>query len=211
MKRWVSLAVVVLSFVLLPFFLFGESVEQGISEVLLQRRGPGLAFFLVAALVVDVALPVPSSLIASYACQQFGPLLGLLIIMAGASGALAAAYGIGRGLGTAGTERTLGQADYARAVDFGERRGAALAVALSRALPVLAEAIGLLAGALRWPFLTTMLWGTSASFGMAVAYAVFFAWVGSEASGWHVLLGATVVPGVALLLATFVLNKRGSG
>jgi uncharacterized membrane protein YdjX (TVP38/TMEM64 family) len=207
MNRWLKLIGLVLAFVLVPFALFGQQLESWMGAVLTRDPSPIMALLLVIALVLDVALPIPSSLISSYACQRFGPAVGSLIITLGMSLSFAAAYGIGRYLGTLGTRRTLGEESYLRAMDFGTRRGGKAAVALSRAVPVLAEAVGLLSGALRWPFLACVGWASLAGAGVASAYALLFACFGQEAGALEVLIGSALIPALGMVLGTLVLRS----
>lgn len=206
MKAWIRVAVGLLAFILLPFVLAGDHMNALVSDTLAGYSGPALALLLVACLIVDVVLPIPSSLVASYACQRFGPGFGLLIISTGISWAMLAGYFVGKGLGTLGTERSLGPQTYQRALHFGTTRRAALAIALSRPLPVLAEAVALLAGALRWPVLTCWLWASLAGLGVGGVYAMLFWWWGDTAGLAEVMLGAAVVPAFGLALSAWLIK-----
>lgn len=207
MKSWTLVIVTLLSCVLLPFALLGDRMDVLVRQWLTEYSGASLAGLLVIALVLDVILPIPSSLVASYACQHFGPVWGLFIISAGISWALLAGYFIGRTLGTLGTQRTLGTKTYERALQFGSTRSAALAIALSRALPVLAEAMALLAGALRWPVWSCWLWASLAGLGVGSVYALLFWWWGETAGLAEILLGAAVVPALGLGLSAWLLRR----
>ncbi len=209
MKSWTLVAIALLVFVLVPFAVLGERTEEFISAILRSHRGPEMAVFLIGVLILDVVLPVPSSLMSSYACQQFGPIGGLLIIFTGMSGAFVLAYLMGRSMGTRGVETSLGALRYQRAYEFGHKRGAIWALALSRAVPVLCEGIGLLAGALHWPWGKALLWTCLANLGVASAYAAFFALLGTEAGAPIVLLASAIIPALGMLVGA-IAAKRAS-
>ncbi|TAJ20845.1 MAG: hypothetical protein EPO68_05745, partial [Planctomycetota bacterium] len=99
--------------------------------------------------------------------------LGALWSSAGALGAAALAWWIGR-RGGAWYVRLLGERDAARARAWLERHGW-IAIAASRPVPILAEAVALAAGASGLPFARVL---ACAALG-AVPISVFYALVGS--------------------------------
>ena len=207
MKAWTRVTIALLAFILLPFAVAGDRFDSLVSDSFTAYSGLALALLLVACLVADVVLPIPSSLVASYACQRFGPGWGLLIISTGISCAMLVGYFIGRSLGTSGTERSLGPHAYQQALHFGTTRRAAMAIALSRALPVFAEAVALLAGALRWPVLSCFLWSTLAGLGVGSVYALLFWWWGDTAGLTEIVLGAALVPALGLALSAWMFKR----
>jgi len=207
MKSWTWVILGLLSFILLPFLLAGDRMNALVSDSLAAYSGLALALFLIACLVMDVVLPIPSSLVASYACQHFGPGWGLVIISTGISWSMLVGYLIGKSLGTAGAQKSLGPQNYERALHFGTTRGAAMAIALSRALPVLAEAVALLAGALKWPIVSCWLWASLAGLGVGSVYALLFLWWGHTAGVAEIMLGATVVPALGLCLSAWLFKR----
>ncbi len=201
MKSWTLIVGSLLAFVLVPFALFGEQAESFIAGALEQRTGPDMAIFLVFVLIADVLLPIPSSLVSSYACQQYGPSIGFILIALGMTGSFALAYGLGNKLGTKGVRKILGAAGYERAQLFGQQQGALWGVAFSRAIPVLAEGVGLMAGALRWPLGKSFFWSTLSHGGVALAYALFFWLWGSEAGGGTVVFASILMPTLGMILS----------
>lgn len=208
MRSWLFILMALAAFVLIPFAVFGDAMDAWVGELMARHSGPALAALLIGILVLDVVLPIPSSLVASYACQRFAPWCGLLIIAAGISGSTMVAYVIGRSLGSAGTQRRLGDARYDRAFGFGATRSAGWAIALSRAIPVVAESVGLLAGALRWPIWTCLLWTVLAGVGVGGAYALLFVYFGKEAGLTEILLGSALVPLLGMALGAWFVSPR---
>lgn len=132
-----------------PLFVFGERFDAayagsaGVER--LRAHGPmaGLAGMLL--LVADLVLPIPSTPVMAALGLIYGPWLGGLYGAAGLTLGGAAAYGATRLMGPRAAVFLIGPRDLERARRFFER-GGGLAVAASRALPLLAEVIACLAG-----------------------------------------------------------------
>jgi uncharacterized membrane protein YdjX (TVP38/TMEM64 family) len=105
----------------------------------------------IGLLVADVLLPVPGTVVMSALGFVYGPLLGGLAASAGSTAAGLAAYGLCRALGERGARRILGDLDFERGKLL-FAKGGGWAVAMSRALPILPEAIACTAGLVRMPF-----------------------------------------------------------
>jgi uncharacterized membrane protein YdjX (TVP38/TMEM64 family) len=111
----------------------------------LGRGGVGAAMLGVALLVVDVFLPVPSSLVMIANGALFGVAAGTALSLVGSLGAAALGFLIGRRSGRL-IERLVSPAEKVRADALLARWGA-LAVLVTRPLPLLAETVAILAGA----------------------------------------------------------------
>jgi uncharacterized membrane protein YdjX (TVP38/TMEM64 family) len=117
----------------------------------LARSGPWAWAAGIGLLVADVVLPVPATVVMSALGWIYGPILGGAAAAAGSICAGLAGYGLGRLPGARLAARLLGERDFAR----GQRlfaAGGGWLVALSRALPILPEAISCTAGLVRMPF-----------------------------------------------------------
>lgn len=113
----------------------------------LGRAGVAGAALGVGLLVLDVGLPVPSSLVMTAHGALYGAALGTALSTAGGLGAALVGFGLGRS-GTRVLDRALPAATRARAEAMLARHGALVVVA-SRPVPLLAETVSLLAGASR--------------------------------------------------------------
>ncbi len=110
------------------------------------------AWLLAIALIVsDLVLPVPGTAIITGLGMIYGPWLGGLIGGVGSVLAGVTAYGGSRLLGARFARWLVGDEDLRRLALFFERRGP-WAIALSRWLPLLPEALCCLAGISRMPF-----------------------------------------------------------
>lgn len=116
-------------------------------------RGAGPLGWLVAwaLLVADVILPVPGTVVMSAAGWVYGALAGGVVAASGSFLAGLAGYGLGRLFGERGARFLLGERDLLRARKWFSSGGGWL-VCLSRALPLLPEAVACTAGLVRMPF-----------------------------------------------------------
>jgi uncharacterized membrane protein YdjX (TVP38/TMEM64 family) len=146
----------------------------------------------VGLLVVDVVLPVPSSLVMIAHGAAFGPLLGAALSLVGSLGAALLGFAVGRRAGPL----------LNRLVPVGERRRAdallarwgVLAIVVTRPVPLLAETTVILAGA------SPLGWRRTAVAALvgSVPAAVLYALAGSVATG---LGNPVAVFALVLLLA----------
>ncbi len=150
-RFWIFTAALLLAMLLLFFVVQALQLPflaEDTSFLLSQEKWvAGLAG--VGLLVVDVVAPVPSSLVMVVNGMLFGSLWGTLLSMVGGTGAAAVGYGIGiRGAGTG--KRWLGDDVLGQAQAFFHNYGM-LAVIVSRPIPILAEAVSIIAGISRMP------------------------------------------------------------
>ncbi|MGQ0778447.1 MAG: VTT domain-containing protein [Pseudonocardiales bacterium] len=159
----------------------------------------------VGLLVADVVLPVPSSVVMVAHGALFGVVIGTVLSLLGAVGAAAAGYGVGRYGGTPLLRAMCSEADRARA-DLLVRRWGLLAVAATRAVPLLAETIAVTAGASSLGLVRTMAAAVVGSLPGAVLYAM----AGALGVGTP---SALVVFGCVMLLAVglWLIGRFGIG
>ena len=136
----------------------------------------------IGLLVADLLLPVPGTVVMSALGWIYGALAGGLIATAGTMLAGLCGYGIGRLIGEKAARRLLGDADFEK----GKRlfaRGGGWMVALSRAVPILPEALSCTAGLVRMPFgrfLASLACGS-------LPVGFLYAWIGAvgrDAPAW---------------------------
>ena len=137
--------------VMIAFFLFLFFVTEALGLPLLTdptpwlSRGNALAALVgVGLLVADVVLPVPSSLVMVAHGALFGVVGGTLLSLLGSVGAAVFGFAIGRRGGRL-LERLVTPAERERADQLLKRWGA-LAVIVTRPVPVLAETVAIMAG-----------------------------------------------------------------
>jgi uncharacterized membrane protein YdjX (TVP38/TMEM64 family) len=135
----------ILAFFLVLFLVIealGVSILTDPSTVL-ERGGLLAALVGVGLLVVDVALPVPSSLVMIAHGALFGVALGTLLSVLGCTGAALVGFAVGRRGGPL-LARLVGPEERARAEGLLARWGT-LAIVVTRPVPLLAETTAIMA------------------------------------------------------------------
>jgi uncharacterized membrane protein YdjX (TVP38/TMEM64 family) len=201
--RWSIAITLVLLAPIVPFLLFGDWAEARIEQWLDETLSPGAtAAIVVGALVSDILLPVPSSFVSTFAGSRLGVAVGAGVIWIGMTTGCMLGFALARWLGRPLAMRFSSAADLQRMESL-VQRGGPLILALTRPLPVLAEASVLLVGAigLSWrQFLPVV---CLANLGLAVAYAALGYWA-REQGNLPVALAASIVGPV---LATFAARR----
>lgn len=166
----------------------------------LNRGGVVAASIGVGLLIVDVALPVPSSLVMIAHGALFGVVLGTLLSLVGSVGAALTGFAIGR-RGGAWLEKIVSADERLRVERMLERWGA-LAIVVTRPAPLLAETTAILAGA------SAMSWRrvTAAAFAGSLPSALLYALTGAVAASFQ--NGALMFCFVLLVSGAFWLISR---
>lgn len=204
--RWSALAALLAAFLLAPFFLYEQALEQAVERWLASpppaaATAPALA----ALLAADVALPVPSSLTATAAGFLLGWPLGVLVNWLGLNAGAALGYWIGATAGRAAARRVVGVRGLERAAEA-QRRWGDWSLIVSRAAPVLAEASVVFAGAARMrPARFALLVGLSNA-AIALVYASVGAFALETQTFLPAFVGSIALPALAMLLTR---RKRG--
>jgi uncharacterized membrane protein YdjX (TVP38/TMEM64 family) len=195
------LIALVLAVPIIPFFVWGERLEVWLEQWLAPSSSGQTVFWLtIAALSTDVFLPVPSSLISTFAGMMLSIPLATLASWLGMTAAAVFGFAVARAFGRPLAVRFSSEAELERLDRLSERFGPRLLV-LVRALPVLAEASVLLFGATRLSWLRFLLPVALANLGIAAAYAVFGYFGRIENVMLYVLAASVALP---LLASTMV-------
>ena len=147
MKRYLLIAVG-----LIVFFTILFVIVEALGVPLLTDPTPWMkhggivaASLGVGLLIADVVLPVPSSLVMVAHGALFGVVVGTLLSLLGSVGAALFGFAIGRRGGRL-LEKTVTPSERSRANDLLARWGA-LAIVVTRPIPLLAETVAIMAGA----------------------------------------------------------------
>jgi len=165
------LSCVLLAVVVLPFLLFGSALEAAVKQLLEQPSDPPREAALVILLLTsDILLPIPSSFVGTAAGARLGFVIATLAVWTGLTAGGLLGFLLGRLVGRPFARRHIDPDDLVHVSELNQRFGP-LAVAMTRPLPVLAEATVLWLGALQfgwrqfWPMLLL------SNLGLAVLYA----------------------------------------
>jgi len=194
----VLLFVALCSAVLVPFAIWGESLDAALPAWLSSQADArwiaAVGFFL---LVSDVLLPVPSSIVSIALCFLLGPALGGLVVFAGMSAAFLFGYAVGALVSRFAVNRWVATATW----QIAARRlneGSLFWLAATRPIPVLAEVNAVAAGILRLPLGRAMAHVAIADALVALAYALA-ARIGlgaADASPLALVAVAALLPGI---------------
>ena len=202
--RPILICTAVLAVPIVPFVLFGERLEAAVAEWFSRdQAATAIAAAGVAALAADIVAPTPSSVVCTVLGRQLGPVGGAAAAWAGLSLGAVVGFALARRWGRPWVERLSGPDDLTALDALADRSAEALLV-LMRALPILAEASVLLAGAtgLAWRrFLPPVL---AANAGVAAAYA----WFGAFSADHEWFVPALAVSAAAPLLFALLLRRK---
>jgi uncharacterized membrane protein YdjX (TVP38/TMEM64 family) len=194
---------VLLFTIFLTFFLLVEALNVTVLKepsLWLAQAGALAGFAGICLLVVDVALPVPSSLVMIAHGVLFGVPLGTLLSLVGSTGAVLVGFAIGRRGGP-----LLARLMTIEELEQAERlltRWGVLAIIVTRPIPLLAETTAIVVGTSRLGWGRTTLAALAGSLPGALLYAL----AGAGAASFQ---NAALVFGLVLLVAsTFWLVGR---
>ena len=145
----------------------------------MEGRGMAAASIGVGLLVADVVLPVPSSLIMIAHGALFGVIKGSCLSLVGSVGAALTAFALGRRGGPL-LDRLVPEDERERADRLLKKWGA-LAIIITRPVPILAETVAILAGA------SALGWGRmlAAAFAGSLPAALLYALTGAVAASFQ--------------------------
>lgn len=197
------LVAVVLAIPIVPFVLFGDWLEPEIERWLSESLSAAVVFALVALLLAaDILLPVPSSVVSTFAGKMLGIAGGTAASWLGMTLGCVAAFALVRSCGRPLALRFSSEADLGRMDALAGRFGPMVLV-LARPVPVFAEASVLLFGATRLSWRRFLLPMALSNLGIAFSYSIL---------GDRVQLPIALAASIALpLLATVVARRWWTG
>lgn len=192
--RWFVIAALLFLIIGLPL-IFRDQFMAASDAILAaaDERPIAAALFIVAALTLDLFLPVPNGVTNTLAGAAFGFALGTLVIWLGLMGASLAGYAFGRWAARPLAKRWLGADDVDKAHKLAERVGP-IALIVSRPVPVLAEVMAIAAGVSAMAFARFAVVMALANLGVAMLFAAIGAAAVEQASAELLMLGAVGLP-----------------
>lgn len=205
--KYAALAGILVAAVVIPFLLFGDALDQ-LTYGLLGSEASRAAIATTGMLLLaaDVLLPVPSSVVVTFLGGLLGSIEATIVGATGLSGGCVLGFLLGRRLGHDFAERQMGPEDFTYLSGLLDRYGAAM-LAVSRPVPVLAEASVIAAGVAGMPAAKTLGLTTFANIGIAAVYASIGASAQSVSGLVAAFAASLAVPALALAAAR-VLRKR---
>ena len=185
-------------FVVVPFLLWGQDATRWVPSWLNSVSGVAIVVVLaIALLVLDVYLPIPSSLVCAAVCWKAGPLLGGLSVAIGMTFGFFAGYWTGAILLRRSLQRWIGDPEW-HVLRQQLSTKSVVWIAWTRPLPVLSEIGAVTAGVMRLPFGKAAGTAACSSLGVAILYGANTALVGriSEPHAALTFASSLVVPGL---------------
>ncbi|HEY1599518.1 MAG TPA: VTT domain-containing protein [Pirellulales bacterium] len=203
MIRWSVAVILVLLVPIIPFLSFGESLEARVGRWFDSSLSPvATAAIIVGVLASDVLLPIPSSFVSTLAGARLGLIGGALVVWLGMTLGAIIGFTLARVFGRPLAVRLSSVDDLRRMELLGEDRGPAI-LAVTRPLPVLAEASVLLLGVVGIPWRRFMPVVALANLGLAAAYAALGYYAGQEENLAVALLASIALPLLATMIARY--------
>ncbi len=209
--RWLTISTIVCILIIIPFVLFGDSIELWIKDFIDQSRQRPLAagVTLGSLLAADIILPTPSSVISSGCGLLLGFIPGAITSATGMQLSCIFGFFLGKCAARPLVERWVGEKN-ADALERLTQRYGLWAIIITRPVPVLAEASTLFAGMGKMPFMPYMLVTALANIGISMLYA----WAGSKGTSTEGLLltfaAALLLPGTGMLLHRIIYRRKAS-
>jgi len=197
--RWILLAAIVLAVILLPFLAFGNQIESWAADFLHNSgaRSGWTAVMVGLLLVLDIFLPIPSSIVSTGAGFLLGFIGGTAASFFGMTAGCLLGYAVGFSSRRVVALRLVGKEEMSRLENLFGRYGD-WAMVIARPIPVLAEASVLFAG-LGGMRLHRFLWISMLSnLGISAVYGAIGAFSFSVDSFLLALAAAILVPAIVM-------------
>jgi uncharacterized membrane protein YdjX (TVP38/TMEM64 family) len=173
-KRFLKMAIFCLAVVaapVIPFLAFGHQLEAAVIRWLDPPPPPSItASATILALALDIALPIPSSVVATLAGHVLGAVAGTLCVWIGLSLGAVSGFGLAGKFGHQLAARFSSPQDLEAMKGWAEAMGPA-AIVITRPAPILAEAMVLALGVAGMSWSRFLPGCLLANLGLAIAYA----------------------------------------
>ncbi|WP_414470127.1 TVP38/TMEM64 family protein [Methanobacterium sp. ACI-7] len=198
--KWVTFVLVILTIILIPFMIFGNSIENWTNYFLNSSPSELLVAIVVGGLLsVDILAPVPSSIVSTAGGYFLGFILGTLVSFLGMTVSCIIGYILGAKLGNPISEKLVGKSEFSKLERLQNKYGDWIII-ISRAVPVLAEASVLVAGIGRMSLKRFFLLILLSNLGISIAYAAIGAYSANVNSFLLAFAGAIVLPAIAMIV-----------
>ncbi len=191
----------------IPYLLYSDDVARWSQSLLSAQYWQVLVALLVLILLVlDIVLPMPSSLVCITAYALLDGWIAFLVVTIGLTLTYVVGHVLGATAGLTALQRIFTAEEFAKLqrMASGQRY---TAIVLSRPLPVLAEGTSIYIGAIGTPLLSASMCALLSSVGVAFMYG----WIAHSAKGqdsvWLALLASMILPAL-FWFASIALRKN---
>lgn len=198
--KWILLTVAILILLLIPFILFGDSLENWTNNFIQSTPTNLIASLVIGFLLsIDIVAPVPSSIVSTAGGYFLGFIGGTLISLAGMTISCLIGYWIGAKLGRPAAERFVDTKEISRFESLQKKYGDWIIV-VSRSIPLLAETSVLFAGIGHMKISRFIFMVTVSNLGISMVYAAVGAYSAHINSFLFAFAAAILFPGVMILI-----------
>ena len=192
--RLALLAAALLALILIPFLLWEDALTAFATALITDHKAAWwIAPAIAALLAADIVLPIPSSLLATASGALLGFAAGTVANFTGLTLGCLAGYQAGK----PAAAKFLNETEKARLENLWQKYGD-WTIVLTRAVPVLAEAAVVFAGASRMNAKRFAQLTALANAGVAILYAAIGAFAMSANSFLAAFIGSLLLPAIAM-------------
>jgi uncharacterized membrane protein YdjX (TVP38/TMEM64 family) len=172
-----------------PFLLFASQIESLVQQIVARQMSQSTIFALVAALLwADILLPLPSSVVTTFAGAKLGWFQAFLASDLGMMLGAFTAFVLGRSAATVGLAKLTPEQEKAAAV--GVQTWGPWAIVISRGIPLVAEIVLIYLAAKQIRF-GNFMWPTfAANTAISLGYALLGQWA-ADREWLAIVLGAS--------------------
>lgn len=205
--RWILLTIIIITVILVPYILFGVSIENWTNHFLQYSPTKFMVSIVIGTLLsVDILAPIPSSLVSTAGGYFLGFIAGMLISLTGMTISCFIGYWIGAKFGRHAAFRLVKQKEISKFEKLQKKYGDWIII-ISRSIPLLAETSVIFAGIGRMQISRFIIMIILSNLGISIVYA----FVGAYSAGINSFLlafaGAISFPGILLLILRYKMKS----
>lgn len=198
--RWILLTIAIIAVLLIPFILFGNSVENWVNYFFHAAPTKLIAALVIGMLLtIDIVAPVPSSIVSTAGGYFLGIIGGTLISLAGMTISCLIGYWIGAKFGRPAALRFVDTKEISGFESLQKKYGDWIII-ISRSVPLLAETSVLFAGIGRMKISRFIFMITISNLSISMVYAAVGAYSAHINSFLLAFAAAIIFPGVMIVI-----------
>ena len=198
--KWILLTAAIVILLLIPFILFGNSLENWTNHFFQSAPTKLIAGMVIGFLLsIDIVAPIPSSIVSTAGGYFLGFMEGTIISLVGMTVSCLIGYWVGAKFGRAAVERLVDQKEISRLESLQKKYGDWILI-ISRSVPLLAETSVLLAGIGHMRLSRFILMVAVSNLGISVVSAAVGAYSAHINSFLFAFAGAILFPSIMIII-----------
>ena len=198
--KWMLLTVIILILLLIPFVLFGDSLDNWTNSFFQSGPSKLIASIVIGSLLsIDIVAPIPSSILSTAGGYFLGFIGGTLISLVSMTISCLIGYWIGAKFGRPAALRFIDTKEISRFESLQKKYGNWILI-ISRSVPLLAETSVLFAGIGRMKFNRFISMIIISNLGISMVYAGVGAYSAHINSFLLAFAAAILFPGIMIVI-----------